>query len=277
MKNNQLFKIQPITDRITRIIGISNEIFYLIVGEEKAALLDSGVGVGNVKELVESITNKPVMVILTHGHVDHISGSGVFEEIYLNEKDEKLYRQHLTDEMRKFHINMSIGEKIKCINPFDYIELTKKKCKQLNVGDIFDLGEITLEICEGAGHTLGQITVLIKEERMLLLGDACNCFTFVFLPESTSIKKYREVMNRLNQYVYGKYDFVLISHATGSAPCNIITQIIKVCDDILSGNTDDIPFEFNGETGYIAKAVDKHINRIDGGIGNIVYHKKQKR
>lgn len=52
MKNNQLFKIQPITDRITRIIGISNEIFYLIVGEKKAALLDSGVGVGNVKALV---------------------------------------------------------------------------------------------------------------------------------------------------------------------------------------------------------------------------------
>jgi glyoxylase-like metal-dependent hydrolase (beta-lactamase superfamily II) len=273
LENFKLFKINKISDRIIRIIGVSDEIMYLVTGDKKAALIDSGVGVGNLKSLIENLTDKPVMVILTHGHVDHIAGSGAFEEIYLNSKDDDLYKHHLTNERRQMHIDMSIGEKAKCISSTDYIELQTKKCKQLNVSDIFDLGGITLEICEGAGHTLGQTTVLIKEERMLLLGDACNYGTLLLPPECTSIEEYREVMNRLNQYVEGKYDSVLLSHGTGEAPVNIINEIIKVCDDILNGNTDDIPVEFLGVKGYLAKAVNEHNNRIDGGIGNIIYNR----
>lgn len=273
MENNKLFRIQTITDKITRIIGVADEVFYLIVGEKKAALLDSGVGVGNIRELAESITDKSVMVILTHGHIDHIAGSGAFEEIYLNSKDEDLYKQHLTNERRQAHIDMSIGEKAKCISLTDYVELKPRKCKSLNVGDIFDLGGITLEICEGAGHTLGQITVLIKEERMLLLGDACNYGTILLMPEATSVEEYKESMSKLNKYVEGKYESVLLSHGTGEAPVNIINEIIKVCDDILNGTADDIPYEFLGEKGYMAKAVDEHNNRIDGGIGNIMYRR----
>jgi hypothetical protein len=56
-------------------------------------------------------------------------------------------------------------------------------------------------------------------------------------------------------------------------PANIINEIIKVCSDILNGNADDIPFEFQSAIGYIAKMVDERNNRIDGGTGNIIYKK----
>ena len=75
-----LFKTEKVTDRITRIYGIAGELMYLAEGDCKAALIDTGVGVGNLRELVRSLTKKDVYVLLSHGHVDHALGAGVFEQ-----------------------------------------------------------------------------------------------------------------------------------------------------------------------------------------------------
>lgn len=62
--------------RMERVIAMksweeTNREMYLIEGTKKAFLLDTGIGIGNVKEIVEKITNKPIEVCLTHGHGDH--------------------------------------------------------------------------------------------------------------------------------------------------------------------------------------------------------------
>ena len=65
---------------------------FLIVGEEKAMLIDTGYGEGNLREIVEGITDKPVMVVDTHGHFDHIGAvDAVCEKygvpVYIHEAD----------------------------------------------------------------------------------------------------------------------------------------------------------------------------------------------
>lgn len=49
--------------------GIAN--CYLLIGEERALLIDCGLGIGDIKGAVEKITDKPILVVATHGHVDH--------------------------------------------------------------------------------------------------------------------------------------------------------------------------------------------------------------
>lgn len=44
---------------------------YLLLGDQEALLIDTGCGEGNVREVAESITNKPIRVVNTHGHLDH--------------------------------------------------------------------------------------------------------------------------------------------------------------------------------------------------------------
>ena len=53
----------------------------------------------------------------------------------------------------------------------------------------------------------------------------------------------------------------------------MIGRVIAVCDDILAGNVDNMPFRgFNGEPVVIAKAMNfERFCRADGGEGNIVY------
>lgn len=117
------------------------------------------------------------------------------------------------------------------------------------------------------------MTVLIPELRTLLLGDACNTFTYLFDTICSTVVDYREMLLRLKDAVDGRYDHVLFCHGPdGRGSADLIDSVISVCDDILRGETDDMPFQgFHGESVCIAKAMDSTFSRVDGGTGNIVY------
>ena len=60
---------------------------YLLCGEESAVLIDTGLGVSNIREIVDSLTKLPVMVVTTHIHWDHIGGHKYFDNIAVHEKE----------------------------------------------------------------------------------------------------------------------------------------------------------------------------------------------
>ena len=61
---------------------------YLLCGTEKAVLIDTGLGVANIKAVVDSLTTLPITVITTHVHWDHIGGHGYFDNIAVHEMEE---------------------------------------------------------------------------------------------------------------------------------------------------------------------------------------------
>ena len=62
---------------------------FLLVGEEKAVLFDTGCGIGTIREICERITEKPITVMLTHGHFDHSGGLYQFTDcdVYMHPAD----------------------------------------------------------------------------------------------------------------------------------------------------------------------------------------------
>lgn len=60
---------------------------HLICGECGALLLDTGYGIGNLKSVIEQLTDKPVSVFNTHWHGDHTGGNSQFENVYMHEFD----------------------------------------------------------------------------------------------------------------------------------------------------------------------------------------------
>ena len=75
----QNLRAESVPKHITRIID-TDVYLYLLEGQRKACLIDTGHGNGdNLKKVVETLTDKPVFVILTHNHEDHIGGSGWFK------------------------------------------------------------------------------------------------------------------------------------------------------------------------------------------------------
>ena len=279
------FHVEEINSRLIRITDVADTHMYLVLGDNESALLDTGVGVGDLRDLVKKLTDKPVKVLITHGHIDHAMGAGQFEKVYMNKKDHDLYIEHSDPDMRVRYIHgVLFGDPENPETAF----VTKEMLQQpkpisefhpMNYGDCFDLGGITIKTLDGHGHTPGCTIFLIPELRMLLTGDACNPFTFLFDESCPSVTEYREMLLNLKKETDGAYDKILLNHGGDlEEPLKLIDSVIDVCDDILNGNTADEPFTgFHGETVNVAKAMildmeTGYFRRTDGKVGNVVYN-----
>ena len=63
---------------------------YLLCGTKKALLIDTGLGIENIKKVVENLTALPVSVLTTHAHWDHIGGHKYFDDIAVHEAEKRL-------------------------------------------------------------------------------------------------------------------------------------------------------------------------------------------
>lgn len=276
LPTSDIFKSEKIADNILRIHGMGGELMYLVEGTDKAALIDTGSGVGKLREYVEKITSKPIIVILTHGHVDHALGAADFDEVYMNHADDAVYAEHSKLAVRKDYIESQNKDGFAKLKETDYVkQRPASDYKDLKPGDSFNLGGTTLEIYNAAGHTPGQIAILFKEQRILMTGDAANYLTFLFDKYSLGITSYEKNMKDLLAKTDGKFDKILISHLSGDAPKELLADTVKLCGDIKAGKVDDVPFEFMGQKACLAKKFDDSFKRVDGGIVNIVYDKEK--
>ena len=272
MNQELIFRTEKVSEHITRIFAFSTEMMYLVEGSERAALIDTGSGIGSLKACVDQLTDKPVIVLLTHGHVDHAMGAAEFDEVYMNRRDDYIFHDHGKMEFRIDGLSMLEPAYQAKATAEDIIPTADVNTfHDLREGDRFDLGGVSVEIYDCPGHTKGSVVMLIPEDRLLMTGDACNTFTFVFDYYSTSISEYEESLRTLLPKVHGRYDSTLLSHGDGIGYQNIIEDVIQVCEDIKAGNTDDQPFSFSGTQACIAKAVD--FAKGPERRGNVVYSK----
>ena len=272
--NDIFFRHVKLDKNITRIWGVADEIMYLIEGDEQAVLIDAGIGIGNLREYVEKLTDKPIMLFLTHGHMDHAMGASLFPRIYMNPADDSLYKENRLLVCQTEKLAAFLGDKYDevkdCILPFENI-----KYEILKAGMIFNIGGLTLEIYDAVGHTKGSVVILIKEKKILVVGDACTGNTLVYDHNSTTVEEYLVSLKKLEHETYGKYDIIYFSHGSGEGEKGYIQSAIKVCEDILNGKGEDIPYDFFGDQAYVAKDRDDNLIRYDGGLANIVYSKER--
>lgn len=195
--------------------------FFLLVGENKAALIDSGISNCNVKELVKTLTPLPIMLINTHGDGDHISGTGDFSEVYMSKED---------------YQGCNVADKFPDTS---FVEL--------HDGAAIDLGGRTLEIIAIPGHTKGSIALLDKEKRYLFAGDTVQSgHIFMFGihrdPESfaNSLKKLIDIENH--------YDKVIASHDEPVLEASYVKKVLKAWRMVQDGSVEGYDVDLHGMT-----------------------------
>lgn len=142
------FKTEKISEYITRIHGFCTEFMYLIEGSKAAVLIDTGCGFYSLKDCIHNLTNKPLKVLITHGHVDHAMGANEFEEIYLNHKDKSVYQLHSEKGFRLEGCMKGCVRK-RAYQRNRYVPSAPfEKFHNLQEGDVFELGGIHVVIYE---------------------------------------------------------------------------------------------------------------------------------
>jgi hydroxyacylglutathione hydrolase len=155
---------------------------FLLIGDEKAMLIDTGVGIGDLKGFIQKLTGKPLMLCCTHDHVDHVGGASVFDSAYVHPKDMVDFATGggigLSVEGRKGYIQW-IAEREKGTYLYNLDEDVTEwgPCPTLYPlvdEQIIDLGKRKVTVYACPGHTPGSVTFLDENSRSLFMGDACN-------------------------------------------------------------------------------------------------------
>lgn len=276
---NNYFEVQKINSHLYRIIGATEEESYFIFGKKRGLLIDTGIGIGSLKRVIDDLTTLPYDVVLTHGHLDHASGAYEFlnnHEIFLNKNDWKIARIQTNKFFIKAYYKSYLKTK-KRNGTIDRKLIYKKgklKFKDLNDGTVFDLGEIHVEARAFPGHTKGSMAFLFREDRILLIGDACSPSTFLFLPGSSSVFEYKQALISFKNKVYGKYDHLFLSHPPKTCALDLFKEMEKLCDEIINGEKPEQTYRFIIYKAKVAKKIDDVDGfRVDGKTANLFYRK----
>ena len=175
-------------------IGNSAVFMDLIVGSHHALLFDTGYGYGDLKAVVRSITDKPLYVVNSHGHVDHACGNQAFCGAYIHPLDMELCREHNGPQMRRAELD--VAEVPPDFDLDAHLRLGTGELKPVGEGDTFDLGGVTLQVIHLPGHTAGSIGLWCPEKKLMYVGDAMNCFVWLFLPEARELVTYIRTLHK---------------------------------------------------------------------------------
>lgn len=214
------FTKRQIADGIWYISGSQGCDSYVVIGNQKAAVIDTGENRRNLRGFVETITDKPLVVCNTHGHFDHTGANGQF-------KDCPIYMSPFACDNCKTPHNY--------LNPGDFdLDYTPQPIRE---GNVIDLGERTLEVYEIPCHSPGSLAFLDKKARMIFTGDEIETGQVLIYGDIRMMCSVERCLDNLKKLkaLQTEYDFVCPAHNGSPVYKEIVDDYIICCEKILRG------------------------------------------
>lgn len=231
------YKVRDIGNRTWQIEDPFDTYCYLVEGSKWAVLIDTCNGLPGLRELVTSLTDRPVVVLLTHGHADHTAAAYEFEQTLIAEQDVEVMKDGLQPARRVDALphyeelfNVTLPQEAA-----DYYLAVKAPTNMAFIqdGEVIDIGGRHLEIIATPAHTKGSVCVLDRENRMLFSGDTvCDNEILVYFPHSTTVEDVRRSNERLVARA-AEYDDIWPGHHRCPLTVQICKDYIHAAEDIL--------------------------------------------
>lgn len=208
---------------------------YLIIGPEKAMVIDTGCGLGNLKGLVDEITgNMPLIVANTHPHGDHTSGNAQFETVHILEDDVPgLMRNYCKPLINERIINPDGTHKMVDFDENDIIENGPYKIVPIQNGHIFNLGgDYEIETIQLGGHAKGQAAYLDKKGRTLFCGDDIIGMRVSVKGDRAHFEDFRDRMVQLSQRT-DEFDGIFPGHFIVDLDSDSVFHMVDTLNAIL--------------------------------------------
>lgn len=137
---------------------------YVIVGETRAIMFDAGsgerpAGSRSMREIAEHYTDKPLTLILSHFHYDHLADAATFDGVTLIDRPD---------------IRTNITDQVLTITPWESLDTEWRSLKVSALvadGEVIDLGGRTLTVLNLPGHTTESVVLFDRDRNQVFAGD----------------------------------------------------------------------------------------------------------
>lgn len=173
---------------------------YLLKGSEGSVLIDTGIGVSDIRKVTDQICSLPVTVLTTHAHWDHIGSHLSYNDIYVHENDlewlkgsfplpEAAVKKMIISGLRTVPENFNIDHY--------HIPVIPDVCS-MHEGDIFDIGNRSITVIHTPGHSPGHCCFYEADREYLYTGDLVYKDRLDANYPSTDPVKFFESVNKIS-------------------------------------------------------------------------------
>lgn len=182
---------------------------YLLLGQEKALLIDTGNGAGDLAAQVRALTELPVMLVNTHADGDHMACNEVYDCAWLHPSEFDRYEKRFP---RHPHRPLLDGEEI-------------------------ELGGRRVRVLLIPGHTPGSIALLDLSHRQLFSGDSVSSSAIFMFGEGRSMPALHSSLQRLKA-LFPEYDRILPAHGPFPLEKDTVERLLDCAEACMAGRVE---------------------------------------
>ena len=232
----EVYKVAPGTFAIYEPHQFEETISYLMVGTKQALLFDTGMGIGNLKAVVMRLTSRPVVVLNSHTHNDHVGDNWQFPFVFgmdtaFTRANAKGSREDAQSEIAKENL---CGDLPRGFNAAKYVTRPWKISLFVHDGFKINLGHRTVEIVATPGHTPDAISLIDRENGLLFTGDTYYPAPIWLYRPETDLAAYIASVRKLVALA-PQVKLVLGAHNVPVAQPAVLAQLEAAIEEVVDG------------------------------------------
>jgi glyoxylase-like metal-dependent hydrolase (beta-lactamase superfamily II) len=179
---------------------------WLVQGRDGALLIDSGLGVVPLGDVIAELSNRPLTAVASHTHFDHIGSHHEFEQRCCHPAEASVMRspdvlntvwqeyQGLMDDVNPLSALPYAGF------DFSHYRVTPAPPTRLiDEGDELDLGDRLFKVFHMPGHSPGSVCLYEAASKTLFTGDVLYDGELLDALYHSDREQYRETLARLKE------------------------------------------------------------------------------
>lgn len=213
---------------------------YLIRGRDRSLLFDTGMGLGNIRDLVQTLVDSPLLVVNSHSHWDHIGDNWRFERIWIHEAEaDRLLTGVASERLRRWLTPEHLHRPLPAgVDPQAFAIPPSRAERTLVGGEVIDLGDRSLMVVPTPGHSPGGITLWEEHTGALFVGDAVYAGPLYAHVHDADLPAYRETLRRLAGMA-SSASTVYPSHNDYPLSPTVLVEVHEAMEQIWDGRKPD--------------------------------------